>query len=326
MSGDFDDDKTPVPGEDADDSSVDEGSFADKTSIVGSDTFRWRLDRADREPASLVLLVGPAALIGKQFQLTSAELVIGRSMNSHIYIDDKSVSKAHAKVLVSGFEVSVVDLNSTNKTVINNHMVPPGVPVKLNNNDQIRLGNVIFKFLEEGSIEAVSAKDAYDRAQKDPLTQIHNKGALLGYGPDAYKRSELMSLSLGIVVFDIDHFKKINDTYGHAAGDEILRDLSQQVSQQVIRSEDFFARFGGEEFVIVLHATPLDQSLEICERLRKTIEQHTFSYQGTVIPVTISVGLSQKDSSVSTWDELFERADQALYASKKGGRNRVSHL
>lgn len=304
--------------------SDEEGSFADKTSVIASDTFRLRMEEATREPACLVLLVGPPSLIGKQWKITSTDLIVGRAVNSHIYIDDRSVSKSHAKVVLEGFTVSVIDLESTNKTVVNGNPVPPLVPVRLGNNDQIRFGNVIMKFLEEGNIETVSAKDTYDRSQKDPLTGIHNKGALIAYGPEALKRSELLQFPLSLIVFDIDHFKKINDTYGHAAGDLILRDLAQLIGNKMIRADDFFARFGGEEFVIILHGNTLVRAVEIAERIRQTIENHKFVYQGIEIPVTISLGVTARAGATQSWDELFNKADEALYQSKESGRNRVS--
>lgn len=301
-----------------------EVSFADKTSVIASDTFRLRMEEATREPACLVLLVGPPPLIGKQWKITGSDIIIGRAVNSPIYIDDRSVSKSHAKIVLEGFTVSVIDLESTNKTVVNGNPVPPLVPVRLTNNDQIRFGNVILKYLEEGNIETVSAKDTYDKTQKDPLTGIHNKGALLAFGPEALKRSEILQFPLSLMIFDIDHFKKVNDTYGHAAGDFILRELAQLIGNRMIRTDDFFARFGGEEFVIVLHGNTLVRAVEIAERIRHTIENHKFAYQGAQIPVTISLGVTARANSAQSWDELFARADEALYQSKEQGRNRVS--
>lgn len=316
-----------IPDDEIEDSEdLEDGGLTDKTNIIASDTFKLRLEEATREPASLVLLVGPSAFIGKQWQLNSSDLVIGRSVNSHIYINDKSVSKSHAKVVLDGYSVSLMDLESTNKTVINGNQLPSLVPVKLNNNDQIRVGNVILKFLEEGNIETVSAKDTYDRSQKDSLTGIHNKGALLAYAPEAFKRSQLLQFPLSLLVFDIDFFKKINDTYGHAAGDIILREMVNLIGNKMIRADDFFARFGGEEFVILLYGNTLTRAMEIAERIRQTVEDHDFIVNGTKIDVTISLGVAVRSPEMGSWGELFEKADKALYQSKNSGRNRVSKL
>jgi diguanylate cyclase (GGDEF)-like protein len=127
-------------------------------------------------------------------------------------------------------------------------------------------------------------------------------------------------------VFDIDFFKKINDNpqLGHPGGDFVLKELVKTIQTKLIRSDDFLARYGGEEFVVILFGSNITQAAEIGERLRKTIEDHEFVYQGLKIPVTISVGVATKSPEMSTWEELFAVADQRLYMSKRNGRNRVT--
>lgn len=295
----------------------------EKTSVLTSDTLKVTMDKATRTPPTVVLLVGPASSIGKQWQLEGAEMVVGRSPNSAIFIDDRSVSKSHCKFIVRGSDTLVMDLESTNKTLINSRPVPPLSTVKLKNNDQIKTGNVIFKFLEKGNIEAVSHKTAFDRSQTDALTGVFNKGALQAYAPEAIKRSDLIGKPLSLIVFDIDFFKKVNDTYGHAAGDYVLKEISRLVRDKLVRTEDFFARFGGEEFVLVLSATPVSIAADVAERIRATIEAHKFEFDGTKMPITISLGVAMRNSKGEEWDQLFEQADQALYKAKNRGRNQV---
>lgn len=307
----------------------DRGDNADqleKTSVVASETLKRRIAEAVQAPPCLVLLVGPAAYVGKQWAITSSDLVVGRSVQSAIFVDDRSVSKSHAKISFISGEVTIMDLESTNRTIVNGQQIPSLVPVKLTNNDQIKTGNVIFKYLEKGSLEAVSHQTTYDRSQTDALTGIFNKGALLTYGVEAIKRCKTLKLPISVGFFDIDHFKKINDTYGHAAGDFVLRELASLISRKVIRSDDYFARYGGEEFVIVWYGSNLKQALEIGERIRHTVETHDFVYSGTRLPITISVGVSERENDQTSFEELVHRADTALYVSKKGGRNRVSSI
>lgn len=296
----------------------------DKTSILTSETLKVHLERADKTPPTLVLLVGPASSIGKQWSLEGDNLVIGRSPSSTIYVDDRSISKSHAKIIVKGDEAHIMDLESTNKTIVNNIQVVPLTTSPLKNNDQVKVGNVIFKFLEKGNIEAVSAKKTFDRTQIDAMTGIYNKGALLAYAPEAIKRSDLVGVPLSIIVFDIDHFKKVNDTYGHAPGDYILKSMAGLIKDKLTRGEDFFARFGGEEFVLALSGTPLNVAAEVAERIRAKIEAFKFEFENVKIPITISLGVASRDSGGDNWDMLFERADQALYKSKKRGRNQVT--
>lgn len=280
--------------------------------------------KIDDAPPTLVVLMGPTGYVGRQFALTEAELVIGRAIESQIYIDDKSVSRAHAKISVSGSDVAIHDNSSSNKTFLNGKALEPMQPAKLTNNDQVKTGNVIFKFLEKGNIEALANKELVDKAQKDALTGAYSKGALLEKGPEAIKRSEFLNEPLCVVVFDIDHFKKINDTYGHAAGDYVLKELSHLILSSLVRANDYFARYGGEEFVILLAGSPLKNATEVAERIRTTVQSHTFKYDQQVIPVTISMGVAYKNPEEHDWSQFFKRADESLYKSKQGGRNRVT--
>ena len=302
----------------------DDNEDLEKTSVVTSETLKSTLDTANKTPAALVLLVGPASSIGKQWHLSSSDIVIGRSPNSTIFVDDRSVSKSHAKFMLNGSDVIVMDLESTNKTVINQQTIAPLTPVALKNNDQIKVGNVIFKFLEKGNVETVASKAAFDKSQLDALTGIYSKGALQAYSPEAIKRSDMTGGPLSLIVFDIDHFKKVNDTHGHAAGDYVIQEIARLVKDKLIRSEDFFARFGGEEFVLVVSSSDIPVSANIAERIRATIEAHTFEFEGKKMPITISAGVSVRRPKGDGWDQLFEKADKALYQSKNRGRNLVS--
>jgi two-component system, cell cycle response regulator len=296
----------------------------EKTAVVKGDTFRNRLEEATKAPPCLVMLEGPAGYVGKQWQIDKVDMIIGRSMTSSIFVDDRSVSRSHAKVSASGGDVYILDLESSNRTVVNNDALPPLVPVKLNNNDQVKTGNVLFKFLERGSIEAHAIEQLQSKSEKDPLTGIFNKGALQMKGTESFKRAKLLKVPLSIAVFDIDHFKSINDTHGHSAGDFVLKDLASVIGTKLIRLDDYFARYGGEEFVVLLFGSSLAQAVEIGERLRATIETHAFVYQGIRLPITISVGVATKENEMSTWEEMFQKADEALYASKRTGRNKVT--
>ena len=126
------------------------------------------------------------------------------------------------------------------------------------------------------------------------------------------------------MLFDIDHFKKVNDTYGHQAGDHILAELSNLMGTS-LRTEDVFARYGGEEFGIICRGSDQAQGMIVAERIRRGVEAGQFAFEGKRIPVTISVGLAcLPDSSIKDASELIRAADSALYASKNSGRNRIT--
>ncbi len=177
--------------------------ISDKTSVLPSDTFKLRLAEAGQAPPAMVLLVGPASSVGRQWPIEDPDIVIGRSPNAKIFVDDRSVSKFHAKLVLSGGDVSLMDLESTNKTFVNGKLIPPLQPIKLQNNDQIKTGNIIFKFLERGSIETVASAQAFDRALTDALTEIANRGALEAKAPEFFKRASLLGFPLSLLIFDI---------------------------------------------------------------------------------------------------------------------------
>ncbi len=297
--------------------------YSDKTSIVSSDTFKGKLKAADSVPPAVAVLVGPPGYIGKQWLITKNEMVVGRSNESDISISDSSLSRAHAKFILKGSEVLILDMGSTNKTIVNNQALPPMVPRKLVNNDQIKTGNVILKFLDKGNVESISNQQIFDKSTKDALTGAYNKGALLDKAPELIRRSEVLSEPLSVITYDLDFFKKINDQFGHPGGDYVLKELGQLMQSKLVRTNDFFARFGGEEFVLILQATSLKTALEVAERIRQTIESHFFIFENKQIPVTISLGVSVK-APADTWETIFDRADKALYQSKQNGRNKVT--
>jgi two-component system, cell cycle response regulator len=295
---------------------------AEKTSIVSSETFKGRLRAADEAPPAIIVLVGPPGYIGKQWLLTKTDLTIGRSVESDIYVSDVSLSRAHAKFIVVGSDVSILDLGSTNKTQVNGVALPPMSAKRLTNNDQIKAGNIILKFLEKGSLEAISNQQVFEKAQKDALTGAFSKGALLEKGPESIKRAEVLTEPVSVITFDIDHFKKINDTYGHPGGDYVLKEMGQLIQSKLVRSNDYFARYGGEEFVLILQVTPIKTATDVAERVRQTIEMHPFSFLDKKFQVTISIGVAEKKED-DNWENLYNRADKALYQAKQAGRNRV---
>ncbi|HEX4925384.1 MAG TPA: diguanylate cyclase [Bdellovibrionales bacterium] len=313
------DGKKPRRSEDSD--------VSDKT-VVAHDTFKLRMQEAGKAPPSLVLVVGPIESMGKQWYVDKGDLIIGRNPQCQVYVDDRSISKSHARVMQVGHQVMIVDLGSTNGTDIGGERLQPNAPRPLQNNDLIKVGNALFKFLEKGNIEAVSLQKTFDRTQLDPLTEIYNKAAFLAKADELFKRAVLTETPLSMIVFDIDNFKQVNDHHKgkHLAGDYVLKELASVIQNNLIRQNDFFARFGGEEFVLLLAGSPLKRAVEIAERIRTTIERHPFVYQDEPIKVTISLGVATLEASMTTHEQLFEKADQASYVSKRTGKNRVSTI
>lgn len=294
------------------------------TSVFQSETFKVRIAQAGKAPPSLVMLVGPAGGVGRQWPLEQSDIIVGRAPSSNIFVDDRSLSRSHAKLMLQAGEVSIIDLQSTNRTVVNGKELTPLVPCKLKNNDQIKLGNVILKFLEQGNIETVSVAQTFGRGLTDALTGIHNRGALESYAAEQFNRANLLGVPYTLVMLDIDYFKKVNDTYGHAAGDFVLKEVARVIRDGLIRGDDFLARFGGEEFCLVLMGSSVKQAEDIASRVRATIQNHKFMFEDKEIPITISGGVATKTDADKEWATVMSRADTALYQSKNAGRNRIT--
>ncbi len=271
--------------------------------------------------ACLVVFYGQN--LGKRYFLEHEESVIGRSDSANIQVEQESVSRQHAKILTVEGQSRVVDLNSTNGTFINDRQVDNA---ELRDGDLIRVGQTIFKYLSGSNIESKYHEEIYRLTTIDGLTQAFNKRYLLETLERELNRALRYGRQLALVMFDIDHFKKINDTHGHLAGDYVLRELGGLISHN-LRREDIFARYGGEEFSLILPEIDLPGAVQVAEKLRRMIEKHAFSFANEVIPVTMSFGVrgTAGDEEGLTVARLIAEADAKLYEAKQRGRNRVCH-
>jgi diguanylate cyclase (GGDEF)-like protein len=195
----------------------------------------------------------------------------------------------------------------------------------LRSGDLIKIGSAIFKFLfggELGSIEAQYHEEIYRLTIIDGLTQVYNKRFLLEFVEREMSRCSRHGRALSLVLFDIDHFKKINDAYGHLAGDYVLRELATALKSR-IRKEECFARYGGEEFCLVLPETGHENTVYLADKMRKIIEQHHFVFEGKRIPVTFSAGVADLETTHDSALAFIKTADERLYEAKHRGRNQV---
>ena len=159
-------------------------------------------------------------------------------------------------------------------------------------------------------------------SRTDRLTQLNNRGYWEECLIREYSRYTRYKTECSVVMLDIDHFKKVNDTYGHQAGDEVIRRVAGLVRDN-LRKTDIAGRYGGEEFGVILQNTDADSAVYFCERLRKSAEKCVVKHDGQEIKFTISLGISQADPTLANYKAWLEQADHALYASKEGGRNQT---
>ncbi len=257
--------------------------------------------------------------LGKKYNLNASSMVIGRSSKCDIQIDQESISRNHSKIVNTGKSILVRDLGSTNGTYVNDEPVDEYV---LRDGDLLKIGRTIFKFLTGGNIENAYHEEIYRLTTVDGLTQIFNKRYFVDTLEREVARAHRYRRAMSLVMFDIDHFKKVNDSYGHLAGDYVLKHLAQTVRSK-IRREDCFARYGGEEFAIVLPEIDEANCLPFAEKIRQIVERTEFRFENVRIPVTISMGIATVDGELIEGSALIKRADERLYEAKASGRNRV---
>ncbi len=274
-------------------------------------------DRPVGNEACLVVIYGLD--LGKKFNLDRPSLIIGRSSKADIQIDQESVSRNHCKIINTGKTIMLRDLGSTNGTYINDELVDEYV---LRDGDIIKIGRCIFKFLSGSNIENAYHEEIYRLTTIDGLTQVYNKRYFLETIEREMGRAQRYRRDLSLIMFDIDHFKKINDTYGHLAGDYVLKQLAAVIKSR-IRREDILSRYGGEEFSIILPEIDTYNALQFAEKIRRLTEKSLFRFEDTEIPVTISIGVAALLPDVTDPTEFVKLADEKLYEAKEKGRNRV---
>ncbi|MGI9548520.1 MAG: diguanylate cyclase [Bdellovibrionales bacterium] len=278
---------------------------------IEENTLKMEISSAKSTPATMTLLVGPKRLVGFSWTLLQPIITIGRSGRlSDISVDHDNLSRSHFQLIKKGDQFYIKDLNSTNKTYKNDEVLNPDEEYEVFNNDLIRAGDIIFKFLTEGSVESLSRKSFLDKAYKDSLTSAHNRQFLEMKGQELFK--DLKKLCL--IVFDLDSFKFTNDNYGHLAGDYVLKTIVKLI-YDIIRDGDFLFRYGGDEFCIFTPSS-LEVGKNIIERINTSIEAHSFVFEDQKIKVSISLGISCRESGDKKWEDIYKRADENCYAWK----------
>jgi diguanylate cyclase (GGDEF)-like protein len=269
----------------------------------------------------LVIIHSPVATeLGRRFVLDVPKLRIGRDFDNDIVIRSDSVSRNHARLERQGNQLVLKDLDSTNGTFANND--PQRVTVRhLLPGDQIHIGETVFKFLAGSDIEAQYHAAVNRAAITDGLTGLANRTRLDTLLTEEIPRAQRYGRALSVLMLDIDHFKRINDTHGHLAGDTVLRQIAGLLHQR-LRPSDEIGRYGGEEFCAILPETTLEQAALIAESLRAMVEAHAFAIEAQRASVTISIGLATLRPDMQVHD-LYRAADERLYEAKRGGRNRV---
>jgi diguanylate cyclase (GGDEF)-like protein len=274
----------------------------------------------ERRPYLLVL---SGTGIGRSLKLEKRGYTIGRGQDVEFRLDDEGISRRHAKVVMLPQGVVMLkDLSSTNGTFVNDRKIEAH---PLQEGDRVQLGATItLKFGYEDDVEANVREQLFTAATRDPLTGVYNKRSFQEQMVRAIAFSRRHGQALSLIAFDVDHFKQVNDNYGHLAGDEVLKAVAALFAKE-LRVEDSLARVGGEEFCVILAGIDLNGATLAAERLRVALARSPIDTgDGDMVPVTVSLGVAQFDVQrhMSVTD-LVGEADERLYDAKRTGRNQV---
>lgn len=291
---------------------------------AGDDTVRSPLEAiaepgAVPERACLVVLRGRHA--GQLFELGDNPALLGRGEDVQIPVDDSATSRHHARIDPSAIGYVLVDLESTNGTLVNGHTVSRHV---LRGGDRIQVGgSTVLEFSYRDEVQTGVQRRLFESAIRDPLTGLHNRGYFLEALDEAFAHARRIERPLSLLLMDIDFFKRVNDTHGHAAGDAALQQFAELI-HSLCRREDVPTRYGGEEFVLMLRESGIPVCRLLGERIRTKVEERRFQYEGIEMRLTVSIGgATYSNGSYDSAARLLEAADVAVYEAKHAGRNQV---
>jgi len=272
-----------------------------------------------RDRAMLLRMDGVGA--GQVLSVSQTPFTMGRHATNRLPIDDDSISRFHARFVNEDGKYFVEDLGSRNGTFLQGKRV---TRAEIRDDDWVQLGaRVAFRFTLTDARQEGILRKLYESSTRDALTGAYNRRHF-----EDRLRAELAfavrhATDCALILLDVDHFKRVNDTYGHPAGDEVLRHLAG-ICTRALRTEDVFARFGGEEFAVILRGASTRGAARLAERLREALSQHPAVCEGQQIAVTLSAGCAALSCCATpSPDEVIAIADRRLYAAKQGGRNRV---
>ena len=273
----------------------------------------------------MYLIVVSGDIPGAMLRLPADGLRLGRASDNSYQFHEISISRYHAAFGVDeAGAVWLTDQGSTNGTFVNGRRLAPHLPARVKDGDRIQLGSVItLKFVRLDPYDEQFQREMFERTVRDALTNLYNRAYFLNQVDTLAELSAARGLGLAILMLDIDHFKRINDTYGHDVGDAVLREVAA-VLRESTRPEDLVARYGGEEFVAALTVAAPDQAHERAERIRANLAARRIIAGGARLRVTASLGLAFAPiGRVPSVAALITAADRCLYQAKRTGRDRV---
>jgi two-component system, cell cycle response regulator len=260
--------------------------------------------------------------MGRVRPLGGEQVLLGRSADADVVVSDDGVSRRHARLVLEGGVYVITDLNSANGTWVQGARVT--APRRLEDGDRIQIGpTLLLRYTVTDADQRALLEKLYATSVTDALTGARNREYLDTLLSAEISYSRRHGSDLAFVLFDLDHFKAVNDTFGHPAGDAVLAAVAEAVRVEV-RKEDALCRYGGEEFALVLRDIDRAGARTMGERVRFLIEGLKVVHEGQRISVTASVGVATvKELQEPIAADIVRLADERLYRAKRSGRNRV---
>ncbi|CAG8577557.1 28435_t:CDS:2 [Dentiscutata erythropus] len=280
--------------------------------ISSGSSFRDRIRFTSNNAACLEVTKG--SVLNLYIFLPPGEISIGRSNSNDVIIKDQEIAKKHARIIVNyQGQVEINELGSDYGIFVNDKKLEFRASRLLIKDDVISMGRSKFQYLPIGE---------YKSRIDEPLS-IYNKAYFLKKLENEFKNAKENKCDLSLLFLDLDNFKSINDQNDHIVGDYVLKELANLIRNNHVRSEDIFARYGGDEFTILLKGTNINSAFKIAENIRGSVEAHSFTYNKIKLSITLSIGVSEMNSSTESCDDLLLHADNASKKAKEYGRNRI---
>jgi len=285
-----------------------------------TELLRHAQEKSPPTGAILTCLAGPNR--GRVFWLRRGLNLIGRVRSAAVQLNADGISRRHAKIVEQDGNYTLTDLGSTNGTVCRGQVVSG--TLELDHGDRIVLGrNTVLRFSIIDALDVQVTAELFDQATRDPLTAAHNRRYFDDRMDSEWPWARRHERPCALLMLDIDRFKALNDAYGHAAGDAVLRELAHRL-RSALRKEDLLSRIGGEEFAVLCRDTESSKGRLLAERLREAIGSRAFEWKDNRLTVTVCVGVATSlEADVTSAEELMALADRRLYQAKRAGRNRV---
>ncbi len=291
----------------------------------GNESTTWVVEplhgSTEGDEPTLVMIAGPE--IGRHIPLDQPSMTVGRDAACELSIQMPGVSRNHCEFVTKDGSVGVRDLGSTNGTWVNEKRLAGNMVTALDRGDLVHVGGIAFKLVGGGDLEQEYHEAVHNMMFLDGLTGARNRRFLMDLLGREIPRCLRHQRPLSVMLVDVDHFKDVNDTHGHLAGDDVLRGIVERI-QEITREEDSITRYGGDEFVVVMPESTLEGAMVYAQRACDVVAERGFESADMRISATISIGVAELKPNLTTPEALLAVADRALYRAKDEGRNGIA--